>query len=197
MSLAQGVLDQRAMKGLKNARVSMTVSVDNGRDDQTFRYFRILTAKPIINLFYTTKAYRFTISDGSDLNTDGLRNRIDIVKIDRSAPSVESDISFDLVLDGTSLNDDQGQVYVFAVRASGPHIYQNPGDSGDPIHDHTPFDGPRVDVHAGNENDVDITDYPTQDRWLRSYVRDIDIDLVDVDVIDLRSKAGYKRGTFS
>lgn len=199
MSLADEVLASPGLKGVKNARVSLTFMVDNGREDQTFRYFRILTPKPITNMIWTGKHYTCTISDGHGLNPDGLRNRIDIVKKDRdSTTDHEAQISFEIILDGTPLTAAGGQFYVFALRASGPHIFTNPGDSGEPPNDYfSGFAGQRDDLHPGNEANTPDDTYPDTDEWLRSYVRNVDIELVDATTQELRSRPGYKRGRFS
>lgn len=190
-------LSQPSLKGVKNARVSMIISVDNGREDQTFQYFRILTSKPILNLAWTTNVYALTVSDGSDLNVDGVRNQIDVVKRNRATASSEAEVSFELVLDGKALTDDNNQVYVFAIRAAGPHIWQHfPTYSGDTYNDAYPYAGSRVDIHIGNEQDAEGSIAP-EDRWLRSYVRAVDIELVDTFSEVLHSKAGYKRSRFS
>lgn len=197
MSLAS-YLAEPSLKGIHNARVTMTLSVDNGRETQPFYAFRILTLKPIINLAWSTNTYACSITNNSDLLIAGTRNRIDIVKINRSAPSVDTQLSFDLVLDGLPLIDDNNRSYVFAVRASGPHIFRFPEgvESDTSANDYYAYSGIRYDLHEGNREDY-FASYPETDAWLQSAISHVDVQLVDAEVVAMRTRPGYKHGRFS
>lgn len=182
MALLTDELALPAYAGKKNARVTMTLFVDNGRGGPYYG-FSILTTKPITRLTHTSKKYKHTIGNGHSLATEGTRNRIDVVALNKNQLIEENHISFDLVLDGSPLTDDDGTPWIFALRADGPHIFQDPGETYlgivTPPNDYRNYRGIRADLHQGNETDVEAGIYPSTDRFLHSWAHDVDITLVD------------------
>lgn len=199
-------LAQAQFAKTKYARVSLVLDVDTGRSGETNYAFRILAPKSITNVVNTSKNYTFTVYDGNPLNTKVPSSVLD-VKMD--LPEQGSQIvaiSFDLVLDGKPFTAKTGQAYIFAVRQDGPRTVRNPylpytSDtpySTRPSNEDDQYDGPRMDLHTGNEfDDPDSATAPDDDIWLRSGVSDIEISLVDPGATDMSTKQVYNQGSFS
>jgi hypothetical protein len=197
-------LGTKALARKLYARVSMTLYFDAGRTGQLRYTLGILTPKPVINVTGSSSLYSLSVGSGHFLNPDGTNNVIVVTHLDPDAGVAANIIQFDLVLDGKILASDPGkQLYVFALVADGPHVYNSPAhtDSGGnpvPASDTQTWQGLRPDLHAGNEADSASTVYPDGDVWVRSRVEDVDITLVGKTLpVAPRGKEGKKTAKFS
>jgi hypothetical protein len=197
-------LGTAALKGKMYARVSMTLYYDAGRTGQDKYGLGILTPKPVTNVTCSSARYAVTIGSGHFLNPHTKNNVIIVQHLDPDAGVAANIVQFDLVLDGKLLaTETDGVLYVFAISSDGPHIFNNPGHTlGDgtviEANDTETFHGFRSDLHAGNEADSADTTYPDRDRWLRSRVEDVDIQIVGKSLTTApRGKEGKKSAKFS
>lgn len=183
----------------KNAQVTLTLSVDTGRPDQTIRQFRIFAAKSISLAFQTNpSAYTMTITPtGNRLSPDVSYSTLQVTMNQPFDGPVENTITLELLLDGTPLRSDAGTAYIIAVAADGQHVYRRPNDNGDGPNDYEKYLGAREDLHPGNEDDADLSAYPSTDEWLHSTISAIDVLLVDRQIVDLNLRPVYNSGYYS